>query len=85
MKPSVEINIDELILHGFSPADRHKIGEALRSELARLVIENGISSHFSVGKNIGELNGGTFQVSKNMQAHAVGTKIANSIYGGMQK
>ncbi len=85
MKQSVEINIDELILHGFSPADRHKIGESLRTELARLVIDNGMPSAFSTGKNISQLNGGTFQVSKKMQARAVGNHIAKSIYGGMGK
>jgi hypothetical protein len=84
-KPSVEINIDELILHGFSPADRYKIGEALRGELARLIIENGVPSGFSEGKNIGEMNGGTFKVSSSRHARDVGTHVAKSIYGGMRK
>lgn len=85
MKPSVEINIDELILHGFSPADRNKIGEALRSELARLIIEKGIPAGFSEGINIGEMNGGTFKVPKNKHARAVGANVAKSIYGGLRK
>ena len=85
MKPSVEINIDELILQGFSPADRYKIGEALRGELDRLILENGIPSGFSEGKNIGEMNGGAFKVSKNRHARDVGTHVAKSIYRRMQK
>ena len=85
MKASVEINIDKLILHGFSPADRNKIGEALRSELARLIAENGIPPGFSEGKNIGEMNGGTFSLPKNKHARSVGNNIAKSIYRGMRK
>lgn len=85
MNQSIEINIDKLILHGFSPADRKKIGEALRSELARLVIEKGMPTGFSTGKNISQIDGGTFKVSKNMHARAVGNHIAKSIYEGMAK
>ena len=41
MKPkSVLLSIDELVLHGFSPGDRHRIGAAVRGELARLLAED---------------------------------------------
>lgn len=85
MKQSIEINIDELILHGFSPADRFKIGNSLRSELAKLILENGMPAGISNGGDINGINGGTFQASKNMHARTVGTQIAKSIYGGMGK
>lgn len=85
MNKSVEINIEKLILFGFSPADRDKIGEALKSELARLVIENGMPSAVSTGNNISQIDGGTFQISANMQSYAIGNHIAKSIYEGMAK
>ena len=32
MKPqNVELHIEELVLHGFAPGDRHRIGEAVRA------------------------------------------------------
>ncbi|HLV31655.1 MAG TPA: hypothetical protein VKY57_08825 [Chitinispirillaceae bacterium] len=85
MNQSIEINIDKLILHGFSPADRHKIREALISELTRLVIEKGMPAGFSTWENMSQIDGGTFKVSKNMHARAVGNHIANSIYRGIKK
>ncbi len=36
MKPkpyNIELHIEELVLHGFSPNDRHAIGEAVQREL----------------------------------------------------
>ena len=32
---NIVIEIDELVLHGFPPADRNRIGEAVQAELQR--------------------------------------------------
>lgn len=82
---SVEINIEELVLHGFSRAHANKIGETLRSELAKLILEKGIPEGISEGGNINSVNGGNFQVSQNTHARTIGTQIAHSIYGGIGK
>jgi hypothetical protein len=34
MTPPIRLRIEQLVLHGFDPRDRHAIGEALRAELA---------------------------------------------------
>ena len=33
----IEVLIDEIVLHGFEPHDRHALGDAIRVELARLL------------------------------------------------
>ncbi len=33
----IRVEIDEVVLHGFDPRDRHSIGDAVQSELARLL------------------------------------------------
>jgi len=33
---AVTIHIEQLVLHGFDPRDRHAIGDAIQSELAAL-------------------------------------------------
>jgi len=33
----IEVLIDELVLHGFEPHERHTLGDAIRGELARLL------------------------------------------------
>ncbi len=38
----IVIEIDELVLHGFPPGDRYRIGEAVQAELARILGERGL-------------------------------------------
>lgn len=39
---NIELHIEELVLHGFDPRDRHAIADAVQSELTRLVGERGL-------------------------------------------
>jgi hypothetical protein len=41
-RPDVSVHIDELIVHGVAPAERDRIGEAVRLELTRLIAERGL-------------------------------------------
>ena len=45
MRPGwIELHIEELVLHGFAPGDRHPIGDAVEHELIRLFAEQGLPS-----------------------------------------
>jgi len=85
MGQNIEINIDELVLHGFSPGDRYRIGEAVELELTRLISEQGIPSSLSRGGEQTRMNGGTFNMSPNSRAELVGTQVAQSVYKGFIK
>ena len=37
-RPSIEVEIDELVLAGFADRDRDRVADALRSELERLLV-----------------------------------------------
>ena len=37
-----ELNIEELVMHGFTPGDRHRIGEAVEQELTQLLADRGV-------------------------------------------
>ena len=39
---NIVIEIDELVLHGFPPGERYRIGEAVQAELARILGERGL-------------------------------------------
>lgn len=39
---NVELHIEQLVLHGFAPSDRYRIGAAIQQELARLLAQQGI-------------------------------------------
>ena len=46
---NIELHIEELVLHGFEPGDRHRIGEAIERELARLFAEQGTPPSLAQG------------------------------------
>lgn len=79
---NVELHIEELVLHGFAPGDRHHIGEAVQQELTRL-FTLGVPPSLAQGGEIGRLDGGEFGMTADMQRGAIGTQIAQSIYRGL--
>lgn len=78
----VVVHIDELVLKGFRPEDRHAVAGALRTELARRLTDaRAVQSLLSRG-DVARLNVGTFRVSADARPSATGTMAAQSIVGG---
>ncbi len=77
-------NIEELLLHGFAPGDRHEIGAAVERELARLFAEQGITPSLMNGEEIAHLNGGSFAVAHGLKPEVMRYAVAQSVYGGMK-
>jgi hypothetical protein len=80
MNQPVEIYIDELILHGFSPHDRYHIANAVETELSRMFSEQGVPSSFSNGGVIPLLNAGSFQMTHPARSYTTGVQVANAVY-----
>jgi hypothetical protein len=83
MRPRVEIVIDELILHGFSYAERYAIGDSLSQELERLVEAQG----FQAGQNavVPVLKPAPVILPANAKPAHVGSQVAQAIYGGLKR
>ena len=81
---NIELHIEQLMLHGFAPSDRHRIGAAIQQELARLLAEQGIPPGLAQGKTIGQLDGGAFEMKAGTSPRVIGAHIAQAIYGGLQ-
>ena len=81
---NIELHIEELVLHGFSPRERYAIGEAVQRELTRLFTEQGIHPSLRQGR-IARLDGGSIQVKQGTKADAIGKQVAQSVYGGMKR
>ena len=79
---NIVIEIDELVLHGFPPADRNRIGEAVQAELARIVGERSLPDAWTEGAAT-RLDGGAFNVASGMPALAIGTGVAEAVYRTM--
>ena len=80
---NIELHIEKLMLHGFSPSVRHRIGEAVEVELTRLFTEQGISPSISKGGEFTRLDGGTFNLAQSSKAEAIGSQVAQSVYKNM--
>jgi hypothetical protein len=82
-QPSVHVQIDELVLHGFAPADRHRIADAVQSELTHLFAEQGVSPALRQGGEASRLKAAAIGVTPTMPAGAIGTQVARSVYGSL--
>jgi hypothetical protein len=80
---SIEVQIDEIILHGFAQRDRHIIGDAIQSELVRLIAEQGVPSSIQPGREAARLDAGTFALQYGMRPDAIGMQVAQAIYKEM--
>jgi hypothetical protein len=84
MKPTnVELHIEELVLHGFAPGDRYRIGDAMERELVRLFAEQGTPPSPAQRREVARLDGGAFEVAPGSKAEAIGIGVARSWYGGL--
>ena len=79
----VSLHVETLVLDGFMPGDRHRIGEAVQRELERLVSTQGLAPLLARENSIARLDGGAFQVAPSAKADAIGSQIAQALYGGL--
>lgn len=80
---NVHLQIEELILHGFTPADRQRIGAAVEEELTRLLVEQGVPPTLANGGLLARLDGGSFSVSATAKPQQIGRQVAQAIYKGL--
>jgi hypothetical protein len=78
----VEILIDELVLHGFSPADRHAIGNALTLELQQLVA-TGHAGELTGLKDMSSIRAGNISIKQDTKPTMIGTQIAGAVHGSL--
>lgn len=80
---NIDLHIDKLVLHGFSPHDRHRIGGAVERQLTRILSEQGIPSSLPHGREHSHLDGGKFNAVPNAKAEVIGSQVAQSVYKSM--
>src|SRR5262249_11533481 len=90
--PDIELHIGELLVHGFAPVDRYRLAEAFRTELVRLVRQNGLPGSVCLAaadpafaSGLRPLNAGSFCGGERESPEALGEKIAQRVYGGLTR
>lgn len=76
----LQLQIDRLVLHGFSMSSRHRIGAAMQQELTRLFAEQGVPPALTQGQQMDRLDGIQFDLPTQENPRLVGVRIARAIY-----
>lgn len=81
----IEVRIEELVLHGFAPADSHRIARAVRRELAKQLRQSGMPESTRNPSALACIDGGAFHVPAGAAPWTIGARIGASIYQGLQR
>lgn len=78
--PSVEIHIEELVLHGFAANDRLHIGAAIEQELSRLIGQPGAHISHTAPISVDRMDAGRFQLAASATPQVIGRSVAKNVY-----
>ena len=81
---SVELHIEELVLHGFAPRDRHRISNAVQQELLRLLETSGWQDTFPEGLTVDRIDAGSIRLRPATGEMSFGKETARSIHNGIK-
>lgn len=86
MPAHLEISIDELILEGFAPSEKYRIGEALQRELEKLFaarLEQTRGTEMISTDARDDVNAGAFRMNTT-RGDVIGAQIAQSVFESLQ-
>jgi hypothetical protein len=79
-RATVELHIDELILHGFAARDRHRIAAALERELSRLIAQGDLAHLQANPIQLDRLDAGSFRLDPAARPSHIGQTVAQRVY-----
>ncbi|HJP67228.1 MAG TPA: hypothetical protein VKA30_13105 [Actinomycetota bacterium] len=82
---SIDVHIEELVLHGFESGDASAIGDGLRTELARLLADGPVPSKLGRPDHVERLDGGTVELDAGARPAAIGGRLAGTVWKGLAR
>ncbi|HEY3268735.1 MAG TPA: hypothetical protein VGM37_17600 [Armatimonadota bacterium] len=79
-EPSVEVYVEEIVLHGFPAVDGRRVGEAFLAELERLLAGGAM-----LDGDAESVDAGSSALAEPASPEAIGALAARGVYGGMAK
>ena len=80
---AVELQIDELVLHGIAPGDRHRVAGAVQQELTRLLTEQSVPAALMHGGSADFADGGEIQISAATKPETIGVQVGHAVHRGI--
>ena len=81
---AIELQIDELVLHGFAPQERRAIADALQHELTALLQQRGLRDTAVRHHEADTIRAPQVNLPAEAQPAQTGRAVARSIYGTLQ-
>ncbi len=85
MNQQIELHIEELVLHGFPPNQRHAIAQAIEMNLTRLLTEQQTPAAWQQNGKVRSINAGSIHINNVSKTEVTGNKIANAVYKSFRK
>jgi len=83
---AIELHVEELVLEGFAPAERHAVADAFERELSRLFAERGLpAAREGAGGASFDVDAGSVRLAPGTRAGAAGAQLARAVYGGLTR
>jgi hypothetical protein len=79
----IVVRIEELILDGVAPGDRHAIADAVRNALAAQLEQGGAGASWTTPAQIDRIDAGECRLSRPAGADTLGSRIGETIYRGI--
>jgi hypothetical protein len=78
--PTLNVHIQDLVLHGFGSIDHHRIGEAMEHELARLFLAQGVPRSLASSIAVDLLDAGVLKIGSAAAPEPIGIQLARAIH-----
>lgn len=85
MRQNIELHIEEFILHGFPPCDRYRIVQVFQNEMIRLFSEQDMQFSLSRDREFTRIDSGNFEIDRKAKPEIIGSKVAQTIHGALNK
>lgn len=83
MNPNIELNIDQLVLEGFTRNEAFTISQSLQTELYQLIENSSLQSTLTQSYHQRKMNVNAISASLNTRPEGIGREIAHSIFNGL--
>ena len=77
----IELVIDEIVLHGFDPLQRHALGDALQQHLSQLARDRSRALGALSARDVAHSDAGTVSTPAGASPAALGAGIARAVMG----
>ncbi len=82
---SIEVRIEELVLHGLAPARKYSLVDVFERELSRLLSEDGATDSLVLHDGADRIHAGTFRLPRVTDTKSAGIGIARAVFGGLRR